>query len=511
MNQTKKRVLAVLLCVLLCMSCIVSCSDSTSSDDTDASAAGGQDVVNPTEMEKEENSADTEERIEPNLPDTTYGGYSFRMLGKGDSMVHWQSKDLTAEELNGEPINDAVFNRNSVISERYDVKFVEIDVADYFSQQTEIARSAQSGTDEYDIATLKPEAVVSSFISNGYIMNLKDIPYMDLTKPWYDQNSIQQMSLGGQVFAVMGDMLTMDDDATAAVFFNKKLAAANGLPDLYQMVIDGTWTIDRLTEYAAMAANDTNGDGVMDEKNDTWGALSEFASTFALISGSGKTMITKDDTDTPVNTSTDERYVAMYEKVLKLQNNWDITLYAESVGGYNDVWTECMDVTFQSDRALFNVCWLNRASLFREMETDFGILPMPKYDEAQDTYSSFVHMYCANCIVVPKTNQDFSRTGVIVEALSAESMYTLKPAYYEKTLKSKASRDEESAAMLDIIFDTRIFDLGYMFNWGGLYSQVGSLAGTEGQDITGYASTMGKVTKSVNKAIQSTMKEIAGE
>ena len=200
----------------------------------------------------------------------------------------------------------------------------------------------------------------------------------------------------------------------------------------------------------------------------------------------------------------------MYEQVLKIQNNFNITLYAEAVTGYSDVWRECMDATFEADRALFNITWLNRASQFRDMDTDFGIVPMPKYDTTQDSYYSFVHMYCANCIVVPKTGQDFARTGVIVEALSAESMYTLKPAYYDKTLMGKGVRDAESAAMLDIIFATRIYDLGYMFNWGGLYSQVGSLAGKAGQtDISGYASSLTRVAKAVNKAINTTMDAIA--
>lgn len=502
-----KRTLALILCALMCMSSFVSCSENEAEETKGSTENPTNTTANSTETEAETETA--EETAAPaNLPDKDYGGYEFRMLGKGKSMTHWQSKDLTAEEMNGEAINDAVYERNSRVSERFGVKFVEYEVADYFNQQNEFSQSCASGSDDYDMATLKPEGVVSSFINNGYLIDLKTVPYMDLSREWYDQNSISQMSLGGKVFSVMGDMLTMDDDATAAVFFNKKLADANGLPNLYEMVNNGTWTIDKLTEYAAIAAQDANGDGTMDEKNDVWGAMSEYAETFALISGSGYTMITKDANDVPVDASMDEHYIAMYEKVLKVQNNWDMTLYAEGVSGYSDVWTQCMDVTFQSDRALFNICWLNRASLFREMETDFGILPMPKYDEAQESYHSFVHMYCANCIIVPKTNRDLERTGVVIEALSSESVDTLKPAYYDKALKGKGSRDEESSEMLDIIFNTRIFDLGYMFNWGSVYTSVGSLAGKEGGDISGYASTMKKMSKLIPKTIEKTMEKV---
>lgn len=501
-----KRTLAIILSALMCASCFVSCSEKT--DDETKKSTEDKTSVAKNSDDEDVTESEEESKAEANLPDANYEGYTFRMLGKGQSMTHWQSKDLTAEEMNGEAINDAVYERNAAVSERFNVKFREYEVGDYFDQGKEFSQSCLSNSDDYDMAALKPEGVVSSFINNGYLVDLNTVPYMDLSREWYDQNSISQMSLGGKVFSVMGDMLTMDDDATAAVFFNKKLAEANGLPDLYEMVNNGTWTIDKLTEYAAIAAQDANGDGTMDEKNDVWGAMSEYATTFALISGSGYTMITKDESDTPVDASMDEHYIAMYEKVLKLQNDWDVTLYAESVSGYSDVWTQCMDVTFQSDRALFNICWLNRASLFREMETDFGILPMPKYDEAQESYHSFVHMYCANCIIVPKTNSDLERTGVVIEALSAESVDTLKPAYYEKALKGKGSRDEESSEMLDIIFATRIFDLGYMFNWGSVYSNVGSLAGKEGGDISGYASTMQKMSRLIPKTIEKTMEKV---
>ncbi len=507
MKNSSKRVLAALLCGIICLGQLTACSEKGGEDETKDSSettptSGGE--TETTIVEEGES-----ERIEPDLPDANYEGYDFRMLGKGTHLVHWSSKDLTAEDITGDPINDAVYNRNELISERYNVNFIELAVADYFNQGAEVALSCNSGTDEYDMVALKPEGVVSSFITNGYIMDLQDIPNMDLTKPWYDQNSISGMSIDGKIFCVMGDMLTMDDDATGAVFFNKKLAASHDLPDLYSMVNEGTWTIDKLTEYATLAASDTNGDGVMTAEDDTWGALSEYATTFALISGCGKTMVTKDADDIPQNTAMDEAYISMYEKVLKLQNNFDVTLYAESVSGYADVWTDCMDIIFQSDRALFNICWLNRASLFRDMETDFGILPLPKYDESQENYASFVHMYCANCIAIPKTGKDFARTGVIIEALSAESMYTLKPAYYEKTLKYKSSRDYESTEMLDIIFATRIYDLGYMFNWGGIYSNVGSLAGVNGQDISGYVSKLSKIEKVFTKARDKTIDDIS--
>ena len=94
----------------------------------------------------------------------------------------------------------------------------------------------------------------------------------------------------------------------------------------------------------------------------------------------------------------------------------------------------------------------------RDMETDFGVLPYPKYDEAQSEYYSRVSYYWAN--IVPITNAKLDMTGAILEALNCESANYVVPAYYEIALKTKYSRDEESAAMLDLIFENRVVDLG---------------------------------------------------
>ena len=44
---------------------------------------------------------------------------------------------------------------------------------------------------------------------------------------------------------------------------------------------------------------------------------------------------------------------------------------------------------------------------------------------------------------------------------------SFNPAYYEITLEGKTIRDEDSADMLDIIFETRFFDVGFYYQVGG--------------------------------------------
>lgn len=99
------------------------------------------------------------------------------------------------------------------------------------------------------------------------------------------------------------------------------------------------------------------------------------------------------------------------------------------------------------------------------MESEFGILPLPKYSDDQKNYCSPVQCYGGSVISVPLNAEDTSRTGIILEALSAESRYTVIPAFYDIVLKNKNTRDEQSKEMLDIILDTRIYDVGVFYDF----------------------------------------------
>ena len=94
----------------------------------------------------------------------------------------------------------------------------------------------------------------------------------------------------------------------------------------------------------------------------------------------------------------------------------------------------------------------------RGMEADFGIIPYPKLDEAQKQYVSRVEYYFPT--IVPINSDSLEITGVMLEALQSESAKTVRPAYYDIALKTKYTRDDESAQMLDLIFSTRVVDMG---------------------------------------------------
>ena len=480
-----KRAISVLLLIALLAS--VSCGGEAQTQNETTTAS---DTTESSEV--------TTSKIEPTLPDKRWDNYEFRVLTKGDTNVHWKSKDIASAEENGDVINDAVYKRNLAVTDRFGVTFTDIASSNGAWNLSNQARtSIMAAADDFDMIAGSPTDVVKNLAPDGLLMDLSEIPYIDLEKPWYDQNSVEQMSIGGKVFCATGSMLIMDDDATLAVLFNKKIAEDYKLPDLYDLVNTGKWTIDAMNKYAADVSADLNSDGVMGEE-DQYGLTSEPLNTYACMVAAGVQLVTKKGDELTFNTSS-ERFIDAFTKSVKLNRDYKICMHASKLS-HSDNYAEVIDPSFVANRILFNMAGLVRVTHFRAMETDFGIIPLPKFDEEQEEYYSMVSLPCTNLITVPKTASDLERTGAIIEALSAEGHYTLRDAYYDNALKAKGARDEESAAMLDLIFENRVYDIGYMYDWGGLVNSINTL------EIDGnIASTMDSKLPAAKTAMQNTL------
>ena len=477
-----------ILSAILLMSLILSAS--CGSTPTDGAVTSEEQHTEATETEET-----TEARIEPDLPDTKWEGYQFRVLTKGDTNVHWKSKDIAATEENGDVINDAVYKRNMKIYDRFGVEMVDIPSPNgTWDLTAPLRKSVMAASDDYDMVASGFNDAVKNLSTEGMLMELHNVPYMDLSKPWYDQNANEQLSIEGKLFATAGDMILMDNEATLCVLFNKKLAEDYALEGFYEMVKNGKWTIDKMTEFSKLTAKDLDGDGTMGEK-DQWGNIGEPLNTYALMVACDAIAVKKNKDDVPVFDVQNEHFYDAFTKAVTLNRDDKVTMFSDNFKSATNVFAEFIDPAFTESRVLFNTAGLVRVTVFRSMETDFGILPLPKFDENQKEYNSMISMGCSNSIAIP-TTANAERSGAIIEALSAESYYTLKPAYYDIVLKTKNARDDASSEMLDIIFENRIFDIAYMYDWGGI---IGSINGLK---------TDGKISSTIDSKLKAAEKEL---
>ena len=463
MKHLHRRSASVLL--FLALLAAASCGDASDVQTADTTAASAGETA----------AAQTAEaRIEPTLPDKTWDGYKFRVLTKGTDNVHWKSKEIVAEEENGDVINDAVYRRNLALTERFGVTMAEVVSPNgTWDLTTPLRTSVLAGADDYDMVAGSLSDVIRKVSSEGILMDLRTVPYIDLDKPWYDDNSVEQTQLCDKVFAVSSDMLVMDEDATIVTLFNKQITADYKMEDIYSLVRSGKWTIDKMTEMAVLAAKDVDNDGVMGFK-DQYGLCSEPLNVYFSMVGCGVHAASREK-DGIVLDVKNERFIDAFLKSVSMNKDYDICLYANNVTGVTDAYADVIDPAFVENRVLFNYAGLVRVSHFRAMETDFGIAPVPKFDEAQKEYYSPVSIGCGAYVMIPVTVTDLERTGAVIEMLSAESHYGLREAYYDNVLRSKGVRDEESNEMLDIIFANRVYDLAHIHNWGGLIDSICAL------------------------------------
>lgn len=485
-----KRKLSAFLALLLAANALAFASCST-----DAVGQSGNEGSVTTAADTE--APETEDpKILPDLPDVTFDGASFRFY-TWDANDYRVWDDLNAEEENGEPINDAVYRRNRTIEAKYQITITE--QIDYFTDYvTNVLKAVSAQDDNWEVIISMGHHCVPSLYSTA-CLNLYDLDYVDFTKPWWNQNAIDSFTLGGYMPFVTSDLTILDKGTTGVVFFNKKLADDYGVGNLYDQVYNNTWTIETMIEKGKMVSEDVNGDSVYDE-NDRYGILGYDAAVIFLFHGSGARLVSKDSDDMPVASFSSERNYTVIKYYLENM------LYDEKLCLMNTA-----EPLFMNNQALFTFACLRAANGMRNMDTDYGILPIPKYDTAQESYGHTVFTHGNNLISVPITSGHLDMVGVILEALSAESKYTVIPAFYETTLKEKGTRDQDSIAMLDIILDSMVFDLGDYYCIGYLndyFLRITGSAHSINADYPTRTSDVASFYEKYSKTVQSDIKKL---
>ncbi len=453
-----KRTLALVLAMLmLATAAMTSCSDSTQNAESTAT------TTTATPTASEETEAETEEtRATADVPDSDFEGHTFTIHCSSNSEYGIIQNDFAAEELTGEAINDAKFNRNVKVGDKLNVKVVtlEASAAGTDNGYNEITRDVQAGTASFDVATACGYAT-SKLSMNNYIMDISTVPYIDLEKPWWDQVANSDLRVLDQLFYTTGDITVSDNDATYCIMFNKNLITDYGMENPYEMVDNGTWTIDKFISMASEVSQDLNGDGVFDT-NDRYGALVWDDTMMGVVNCSGEKCVSINAEGLMELTLNTEKTVNILDKIYSIAQNKEV-IYAYQRANWND---SLLVTMFSGDQSLFLTQLIQLVPKMREMDSDFGILPYFKYDENQEKYYTTIGSWHSVFFCVPNGQVNAERTGIITEVLASESL-ELTEAYYDKTLKGKTTRDEESSAMLDLIFANRVYDLGWYFQIGG--------------------------------------------
>lgn len=490
-----------LFCIILCLCFLCGMLVSCDGDDNQSKDTGTENTstASNNELQTSNYVADLPE-FKWDVSNEEYATFDV-LVYSNEIQTTYFSEEIGYDmyDTTDEVLNDAVRDRNNHVHELTGSKITAHAVKDVAET---LRLDVQGGSGEYDAAMPYMSSGVS-MAQEGMLCDLTTYSdYIDLSKAWWDQNATETFSINNKVYFTTGDISIMHKIVSGAISFNKKMYADlfPGEKTLYDMVDDGTWTFDKMIELAKAATKD-NGDGVWDY-NDTWGFNGSYGTAVGLYFGFGQTYSAKDDNDIPTLTLFSENSITSAQNILEaLTGNNEWIIYAEKFGTEN-IWDTSVKV-FGENRALFMGTAFSAIKKFRKYEElDFGIVPEPKANENQEKYCTPCAANYAYGIVIPITAYDPKFSAYMIELTCCEGKNYIADAWYETILKTRDMVDNESAEMVDLIFDNVIYDTASVYNIAGVSNMLYDLVKNKSTDITSSLEAIkGSAEASINKIV----------
>ena len=494
-----KRLLCFALCLLMLVSVLAACNKTT---DEDIENGGSEKTTNATGNSNNKDNDNEGEGDETGDEQTTsateaaldkINSYGVDFTGETFNILCREGieKSFDVKETTGEPLEDAVFTRNSVFLETYGVEVVTTKMAtdgllDHFKADVKSSY-------EYDFFFAHTNWNIDLAVQ-GYLYNFISLePYIDLSQSWWDEGT-KSFNIADSIWFMNGSFNYDDDSTTYCLMFNKNIAMnyfeTNDV--FYSLVNEGNWTLDQFYSYAKNASKNI-GEQVWDEK-DQYGFVTtwEYGTTFFY--GSGLNYVKCEEGKTPVITLDSAAISKATDLLGKLMDIYATEVTFWPAGGQEQVGKEI----FWSGRGLFfgeiveNVIESNK-----KMDADFGVLPVPKYDAKQANYISWTHGISSSMTIANHVD-NVEKFGLLLEGFNVLSEIYVRPTYYDVVLTRKSVQDADSKPMLDIIFKGRTYDLAMYYPQFGL---VDAFKTCVNDGKTGFAQEYAKVKNSATSRI----------
>ena len=441
-----KRRIALLLAVLLLASAASCGTTEALSEGTDTQAQTSGEVT-------------TADKFNDNLPDLKFDGRAIT-FGVSEQSIG----DITAEEENGDVVNDAIVARNRAVEERFDVKIETYMVStDMYKWYEALTTSVLAGDGVCDIAGHYAYYTYKA-AQEGIYQDWNTVKYIDQSQPWWISNINDSATINGKLYAITGYLGMSLMDYTTAMFFNTRLLNEYGYKaeDLYKLVYDGKWTFDKFSGIIKDMYADLNGNNEVDD-DDFFGYATKSPNALDIWQEAFNIPISSRTKDGKLELDVvSEKRLSALERINSFyKTNSGARLLTNPSATTSWIWYEHFN--FASGRQTFvPSIFMAANALYREMNDNCGIVPLPKWDEEQDNYySNLCDRYYIWGIPMTVTDTDF--VGLIAEAMACETLKSVYPAYYDVALKDKFSNDPDTANMVDLVSSGVLFDMSYMF------------------------------------------------
>ena len=486
-----KRSVILILLISMLIGLLAACVDAPLTDE------GGSANAEQSETTQLDNIPD----------DLKFNGEDVVILSR--AMQGWTWDEVAVPELNSEPVNDAMFNRNIVVGDRLNVNIVSapIEDPDQFKPITEIERVVKAGSSDYDLVAGACYVTIAS-AARGTFYDLTQLEYLDLSQGYWMQDYNDVISYGDKQHTATGMIALSTYRFAFVTLFNKALFDDRGVDYLYDAVDNNTWTLDYQATLAEEFYRDLNGNGKKDEE-DMYGLVScPGLSVDAYWSSCNIPLIQKDADGAYEWVLDTARLADAVDKILYLFYDCGGTyLYKEVANNTEQDEIREMFSDGHSAMATLRLVAVEQSDV-RNMEQAYGIVPMPKYDSAQAEYGTLMHdQFTVFCIPVSAEKSKLELIGAVMEVMASESLRLVKPAYYEIALKRKYMSDPIAWDMLDLTFARVIVDAGVVYGEAMSYPHhklrtvIGSKSNTAASQYSKLKSNVNKQLTKLNKKL----------
>ncbi len=485
-----KRILCGLLASLLLAGSLASCGNSTEGTDT------AQETVTFAE---EVGTGD-------DLPaDLDFKNETVTFISRDKE--GWTRGEISVEGLKGDPVNDVVFERNKAVESRLNVTINSIldNTDDNYAVVTKVNQAIQAGSTDYDVMAACAYTAFPHTVTGNYA-DLADTFYIDLTKPWWAQGYNDAVSYNGMQYSATGSILLSTYRFAFVTVFNKDLFNNANQPYLYEYVESGEWTLDKQISLIPLLHQD-DGDP-RSSRNDVFGFVTSKQIGVDPYWSSCEVDIVKKNADGELEFVLDrERLHTLTEKLLQLYygTNGGTRSYSGGSGDPEQREIRTNFVDGKAAMATLRIMELENQSM-RNMENAYGVVPMPKFNREQEDYHTFLHdQFTIIAVPTTVTEERLDMVSAVLEAMGSISYQTVRPVYYEDTLRTKLASDPDTSLMLEIIVDGIYIDLAILDISFGVHHGLREMVAKNNNNT---ASRFQSMHSSVNNQIQNLVKSL---
>lgn len=519
--KTFVRLLTLLLACLMLVMTVVACDEE-----------GGEGEVGSDKV------ADEFGREGDDLPSLNYQNDEI-------SVLNWNAENLEfdVEQITADNVSNAIYDRNGEIERRLNVelKFTteEGDVKHMKPFVALVQRVYDAKTHDFDLIASysRTEGMLAI---QGYLEDLKTIEgsYINLEKPWWPDNVINTVSIADSMYFISGDISPNVLHQMQVLYFNKSLlnqywntaAEGKGFTSdrdennkeivspaarmIYEMAYNGTWTIDELINLTRGA----DGSGTFkdsgtvpnaEDVDDQYGFTSTGYQIDSFYTGSNLRLIEHVSTGEVLIVSPDYGSFKTVKLVDKL-GKWfaERNAYADNNENDANIWIR----PWNKGKAMF-VAQRAHGVKNLDVEWDYGVMPMPKYDAKQANYYT--------CMGNPFTlygifkglddlgdrKATLVQMTAILECWASETYRLVTPEVFEVNMQLKYADTQYETDMFEIVRSSVVFDLGRIFaNDMAFMSELPSRCAVNNAS---WASTYGAYKRSLDTKLEKIVERLA--